>query len=219
VQPSGNFKTLHYFASAVAVVLIGVHLGLHADCILGKLFHKNAKKLRSAALGVVLVAILAFGAYSLFTTSFVSYLTAPIRAATPSHIVPSATGETALDGGDDRQHPMDLSELPDADSHPADESQSTDNEAFSGERRFDGEFDKGNSYTSGFADVLLLIAQYGSIIALFAAITYPFTRLLKWRTSGLHSDPPCGGGSLFDEPEVSSERADEVDEQETKTPE
>ena len=83
----GNFKTLHYFASAVAIILMGVHLGLHADFIFGKLLRKGANKAAKVALCVVLAAMIAFGGYSLFTTSFLRF---PRRSASVCQYVPRA---------------------------------------------------------------------------------------------------------------------------------
>jgi uncharacterized membrane protein YgcG len=225
---SGNFKTLHYFASAVAVILMGVHLGLHADYIFGKLLRKGAKKAGKIILAVVLALIVAFGAYSLFTTSFVSYLAAPIQAASLSSSVPFPTGEPALDGSDNQQRPMDLSELPDAGTDANTAQPSQGDTAFSGDHQFDGESGghqgatggglgeggNGNGYggEGSSGGVLSLIAQYASIIVLFAAITYPFTKLSKRRTSKAQLDPLCDDGSLLDEPAVSAQIAETASE-------
>lgn len=110
---AGNFKTLHYFSAALAVVLMGVHLGLHADYIFGKLLKKGANKIAKIAFAVILAAMLAFGGYSLVTSNFISFLAAPLQASSFAHGAVQPSGEIALDG-DGGQRPMDLSELPDA---------------------------------------------------------------------------------------------------------
>lgn len=219
---SGNFKTLHYFASAVAVILMGVHLGLHADYIFGKLLRKGAKKTGKIILAAVLALIVAFGAYSLFTTSFVSYLAAPIQAASLSSSVPFPTGKPALDGSDDQQRPMDLSELPDAGTDANTAQPSQDDTAFSGDHQFDGESGghqgttggglgegggNGNGYggEGSSGGVLSLIAQYASIVVLFAAMTYPFTKLSRRHASKAQPDPLCDDGSLLGEPAISEQ--------------
>ncbi|MEZ4626668.1 MAG: DUF4405 domain-containing protein [Eubacteriales bacterium] len=81
VHAAGNAKTLHYFSAALAVLLMGVHLGLHADYIFGKVFRRGANRVAKIAVGAVLAAMIAFGGYSLATTQFVSFLTAPVRTA------------------------------------------------------------------------------------------------------------------------------------------
>ena len=72
IHAAGNAKTLHYFASAIAILLMGVHLGLHADYIFGKLFRKGASRIAKLMTAIVLALLVAFGGYSLFTTQFVS---------------------------------------------------------------------------------------------------------------------------------------------------
>ena len=72
IHVAGNAKTLHYFASAIAILLMGVHLGLHADYIFGKLFRKGASRIAKLMTAIVLALLVAFGGYSLFTTQFVS---------------------------------------------------------------------------------------------------------------------------------------------------
>ncbi len=88
----GNVETLHTFTAALAIVLTGVHIGLHADYIFGKLLRKGGLKAAKIVCAVLLAALLAFGGYSLFTTSYVSYLTTPFRTAAVS------SGEAAFGG-------------------------------------------------------------------------------------------------------------------------
>ena len=85
IHVAGNAKALHYFASALAIIIMGVHLGLHADYIFGKLLKKGASKAIKIALAVVLAAMVGFGGYSLFRTQFVSFLSAPFSAGQSEH--------------------------------------------------------------------------------------------------------------------------------------
>ncbi|MEA4939494.1 MAG: DUF4405 domain-containing protein [Christensenella sp.] len=161
----GNFKTLHYFASALAIVLMGVHLGLHADYIFGKLLRKGANRIAKIALCAVLAVMIAFGGYSLFTTSFVRYLAAPLQMTVAMQGVPVPSGDIALDGSN-AERPTDLSELPEF---------SGENGDFHGDRQdFDGGERGGEGGSSSAA---ALIAQYVSIITLFGAVTYGVLRL------------------------------------------
>ena len=111
IHVAGNAKTLHYFSAAIAILLMGVHLGLHADLIFGKVFQKGANQIVKIATAVVLALLVAFGGYSLFTTQFVSYLASPIQAARFSRGSFEPSGEPALDGSSG-ERPTDISELP-----------------------------------------------------------------------------------------------------------
>ena len=173
---AGNFKTLHYFASALAIVLMGVHLGLHADYIFGKLLRKGANRFAKIALCAVLAVMIAFGGYSLFTTSFVRYLAAPLQTANAMHGTPVPSGDIALDGSN-AERPTDLSELPEF---------SGENGDFHGDRQdFDGgeRGGEGGSSSAG-----MLIAQYVSIITLFGAATYGVLRLTGRRRQRRQDD-------------------------------
>ena len=201
---AGNFKTLHYFASALAILLMGIHLGLHADYIFGKLFRAGANKLAKIATAVVLAAFVAFGGYSLFSTQFVSYLAAPIQAAQFSRGNFEPSGAPALDGSTG-ERPTDISELPEFSSdneaqQPQDGDgsmqppQSGDSSAQPPQNDANGSFgggqgqrpDEGQGRGEGAGtgqgegsstNAALLIAQYVGIIALFGAATYGIVKL------------------------------------------
>ena len=172
---AGNFKTLHYFASALAILLMGIHLGLHADYIFGKLLRKGANKAAKIALCVLLAALIAFGGYSLTTTSFLRYLAAPLQMANAMQGAPVPSGDIALDGSN-AERPTDLSELPEFSAENGTQPpQSGDSGASSnGGQSFGGGERHGES---GSTNAALLIAQYVSIITLFGAATYGILRL------------------------------------------
>jgi len=189
----GNAKTLHYFASAVAIILMGVHLGLHADYIFGKLFKKGANKIAKIATAALLAAMVAFGGYSLVTTQFVSFLAAPLQAGQLSHGTFQPSGDLALDGSSG-ERPSDLSELPefaegeDAPQPPQSDGTQPSEDGTSatdgsgqvngqgsgqgGREALGGGHDEGGSTSAA-----LLIAQYVSIITLFGAATYGVVKL------------------------------------------
>ena len=89
---SGNwlFWTLgHYFSAAVALVLCGVHIGLHWSFI-SSMFARALRLPRAIArpLGIVcLAAIVAYGGYSTVTSRFTGWLTSPLLTLTPSSAV------------------------------------------------------------------------------------------------------------------------------------
>jgi hypothetical protein len=177
---AGNFKTLHYFASALAILLMGVHLGLHADFLFGKLLKKGANKAAKLALAVVLAALIAFGGYSLTTTSFLRYLAAPLQTASARHGVPVPSGDLALDGSSG-ERPSDLSELPEFSGENGAQPPQGDDGGSSGASGKGG-YGGGESHAEGGSTgAALLIAQYVSIIALFGAMTYGVQRLIGRR--------------------------------------
>ncbi len=187
-RTAGNVKTLHYFSAAFAILLTGVHFGLHADYTFGKLFKKGAKKAAKIALSITAAALIAFGTYSLFTTSFVSYLAVPPQSVRFSHGTFEPQGDLALDGFSG-EHPSDLSELPELTGENSDHAQ----QGGSG-----GGFNGGRGQSSGArqtrergsTSALMLIAQYVSIIALFAAVTYGLQKLLVRKKRPLPAADP-----------------------------
>lgn len=188
VRAVGNFRTLHYFASALAILLTGVHLGLHADYLFGRLFQKGANRFAKAALAIALSALIAFGGYSLFTTSFLRFLAAPLQTANLAHGLPAPSGEIALDGST-QERPADLSELPDAPEGG--------NAAFGGRERGQGQGQGGaegrgeGGGGDGSTGAALLIAQYVGIITLFGAATFGVLKLV-----GRRKKPTQGNGAV-----------------------
>lgn len=73
------WRTVHDAAAAVLLILMGVHLGLHAGFI-GSVILKimPVPKKPAAILGIILaVVVIGYGFYSIDTTSFVNWLTMP----------------------------------------------------------------------------------------------------------------------------------------------
>ena len=180
----GNFKTLHYFAAALAIILMGVHLGLHADYIFGKILRKGANKAAKVVLCVVLAAMIAFGGYSLFTTSFLRFLAAPLQAASLAHGEFRPGNDIELDGSSG-ERPSDLSELPEFSSEngkqpPQDGTDDVGEPSGGtgqGGGQFGGEGHDGGQGEGGSGSAAMLIAQYVSIITLFGAATYGIVHL------------------------------------------
>lgn len=188
---AGNAKTLHYFASAVSIILMGVHLGLHADYIFGKAFRAGANRIAKVSIAVLLSCMVSFGGYSLFTTQFVSFLTAPLLSAQIGHGTLESSGEIALDGslGD---LPSDISELPAFSGDDAQLPQGGGSGSFgggqgNGQGRGQGRGQglgeglgegRGEGHSEGgSASAALLIVQYVSIITLFGAVTVGVIKL------------------------------------------
>jgi len=73
------FKTMHYFCAALALILIGIHLGLHQKMFANLFFHKPVFQSKTAGVikTAVWTAITAFGAYAICTTDFLRWLSMP----------------------------------------------------------------------------------------------------------------------------------------------
>jgi hypothetical protein len=88
-----SWKTIHYTSAAVALILIGIHIGLHKQFIcnhLGKLLHipKLTGRIAGIALSIIIVA---YGCFSFTTTSFANWLLMPFSS--------QQSGEGFRDGG------------------------------------------------------------------------------------------------------------------------
>lgn len=201
----GSWKTIHYFASALAIILMGVHVGLHFSYIhftLKKAIPLPGKIARP--IGILLLCIaLGFGVYSLSTTSFLQWLSMPFSG---SYGQLSGKGQNAEHFYGDL--PTDPGVLPDDGNGfmselPSDfpNSQPQDNSAMpepadgtNGMRKGNGMGDgtgrgqggegkhlggfEGNASSASFAGILLHLAQWISSMIVFAAITYWIDRLL-----------------------------------------
>lgn len=181
----GNvWKTVHYAASAFAIVFMGVHLGLHWNMIRAKFIKKNAVVKRGVrAVGIIaLCFVLAFGVYSMTTTSFVRWLSMPFSTATGEF---SDSGEGF--GGGNGQHRSSASttdstmETADASSLPVSVSSASD-QVTTAAAPGTGEYHGGRGGEQGsLSSTLLLIANYLSITVVFAAITRGIEQLLSKR--------------------------------------
>lgn len=75
----GNWKTIHYFCSALAILFVGIHLGLHLTMI-GHMFSnplQQHSKIKKVIIGGCAVIVIAMGIYAIPTTSFTRWITMP----------------------------------------------------------------------------------------------------------------------------------------------
>ena len=96
VQESYLVKPWHYFAAASALILTGIHLGLHWAYLRSVLLSKLPLPQRAAKVlgSVCLALVLLFGAYSLTRNHFSAWLSGPFQVSAvtaPSHQEPSST--------------------------------------------------------------------------------------------------------------------------------
>lgn len=150
-------QVMHYFFSALSLVIVGIHTGLHWDFIkvmFGRLVKVPAKVglvLSSAAL----VSILAFGSYSLITSRFTQWIAGPVIGT----ISNSGEFEGRGPGRHNGELPSDQSEVP----NPTDDI-----------REFEG---RGRNESS--LGALSVVVEMGSIMILIATLTAGTEILLK----------------------------------------
>lgn len=167
----GNWKIIHYAAAALSLILVGIHIGLHWGFIIG-MFKKYIKIPTAIAkpISIILViAVVLFGSYSMFTSNFRMWITAPFTS-------------TQMEGG---QRPMNFDLQTDVD----DSTKPNGDKAFGKGERPSGEGlpqkgDRtflGGGEHGGSSSVLSVILTFTSIMGVFATITYYCEKLIKRR--------------------------------------
>lgn len=171
-QGAFNFKSLHYGASAVALVLIGIHLGLHYQFISGmfkKMVHIPNKIMKPMGI-VITVIIMGYGCYSLVTTSFISWLTMPFTVTQAG--IPGGEFKGEAGGPED--------ELKGKDGMPGNRADFNQGEMPEFSEKIMGNENALNA--NGIMNALSTIANYFSITFVFAVITgFIDTRFTKLR--------------------------------------
>lgn len=172
-----KWKQGHYFASALAIVLTSIHIGLHWSFI-KSMFAKVLRIPRAITkpLGIAILAVvIVFGGYSLTTSSFTRWISGPLT------ILSADSGESheGIGGGE----------------FNGNQYGRTDSEGLSGQGGR-GLRVRGNhqaNHEIDFTQVLSIIATYGSIIAVFTALTVLLDGLLKKIRAkrNLSVDPSC----------------------------
>ena len=102
VQGAYLVKPWHYFAGASALILTGIHLGLHGKYLHSVLLSKLPLPQRAAKVigSVCLSLALVFGAYSLTASHFSTWLSGPFQVSTvvsPNH---QASSDTHVENGE-----------------------------------------------------------------------------------------------------------------------
>ena len=171
----------HFFISAVAMILTGIHFGLHWKYFWGFLGKKiRLNKVIALALTVIIAG---FGVYSIATSSFGRWLVAPFSAS-------AGHGEGFGPGAEGKEFLIETntenSGLPERTDAVTGTAQETENEAAeeSGNRRM-GRGDKGEhgQQAFSFTNLLSVIWSAFSIVFMFAAATYGIDWLLKKKKS------------------------------------
>ena len=147
-----SLNPLHFFSAALALVMTGIHFGLHWNYFWGWM----GKRIRIPKVVAVIlcIVILAFGGYRVVTSSFSRWVVAPFT----SHEDHGERGErqTAIETDGQRE-----GEITD---------QTSDRE--SGNAAAQGQHGSHGQQPFSLANLLYTIATWFSILFLFAAITH-----------------------------------------------
>lgn len=161
----GPWKIIHYFCSAMAIILMGIHLGLHAKFLQGmgkKLIRK--REIPRLLSFLLCVGICTFGVYQLSTGSFSRWLTMPFTMQKMNFAasIPERQSSDSLEGKGFSDS-MEEKEFREA---------MKEREAFGsmkGREMKSGE--EGKSPSSGITNVLSTLGSFFSQIFVFAIIT------------------------------------------------
>lgn len=97
-----GWKMIHFFVSALTIVLLGIHIGLHADYI-RNVVRKTVKlpqRISAFLMTAFIIATISFGSYSMATNSFSRWITMPFGVTANAEQRPGniAKGQGAKEG-------------------------------------------------------------------------------------------------------------------------
>ncbi|MDO4548535.1 MAG: DUF4405 domain-containing protein [Clostridia bacterium] len=157
------WKTIHYFCSALALLIVGVHAGLHSKFIAARLRSVGIKELSRPACAVMLVIALGLGVYGITQTSFTSWLSMPFRTTQgEGQRGIDTTGDETVSSSDD-ESPAGQSDS-DADTG-SETSVRSDAERMGGHGQFEQfSFTRLLSTLAGFAGIMALVGTITALI-------------------------------------------------------
>jgi hypothetical protein len=161
-----TFKSAHYFFSSLALVLVGIHAGLHWSFI--KAMFKKAVKLPEISIkplaAAALLLIVFGGAWSLTSSSFVSWIASPVLGLPEKE----SGWPEGFEGRGQGRNQKTESSLDDSIDHDETEVGS-------------GGYRGGLGASFDALKTLEVVAQYGSIMILIATLTAGTEILIKKR--------------------------------------
>ena len=165
-------KIWHFFFSGCALILTGIHVGLHWKWISGTVLGKNKDKVSKPVhiiCIVIFVAMMAGGCYALCTSSMKRWLSDPFTSSVSAQEQGGQKGQMMKEGG--RGFHGDSEKLPEGFSEGRHEKGK--------DRSMDSNMpDRGvkQNQKISFKDVLFLILRYTGILIFFAG----FTAVIEW---------------------------------------
>ena len=191
ISVNGGFlwKTIHYTTSAIALILIGIHVGLHKQFIANiiKKIIPLPKKLCMILGLLISIIIISYGAYNIVTTSFTNWLLMPFSAhQMEGKEMPQAPDITLTSDEKNTSNntlPSEGQLSSDENFTPGEKPDNFKSDDFNSDKlkrdintdgfRPDGkDFMREAGQNFGVSNALNTIAKYFSITYLFASITY-----------------------------------------------
>lgn len=190
------WQMIHYTSSAVALLLVGIYLGLHVSFITGMLSKMLPGKGKpQKIIGIVLsVILIGFGAYSLKTTSYIQWITMPVTGQStkghnfnkngtpPSRNKPSESAPSVEDSGSSSDSSTSDGNVQFNNGNPESSNQGNgqgNEQGFgAGGQNGKGPENKNGVQSISIQSALLTIGNFFSITYLFAAITALIYHLL-----------------------------------------
>lgn len=170
-----QWKTIHYTSSALTLVLIGIHVGLHWNYIkgIGKKILPLPSKVSKPLGYLVMIAFLAFGSYSLVTSSFSQWITMPFGiSGTDRNGEGQGNRSSAGNEGKNKQG-----------NRPSmgDGIDNSDNSSITSGTQFNRNEMRGEIQSSGFRFTILcqVVATFLSIVVFFSILTYWLEVLIR----------------------------------------
>ena len=162
------FKTGHYAVSALALALVGLHLGLHYEFVIT---HTPARRLplgfRRVTAIVMSVLILALGVYEMTATSFLHWM------GNLSAII--GAGETLPEGGNSEPEPLALTGDIEEGTHT--DGDETEVRGGRGKGARDG---SGKGQGNGGGNTAADPSALGEVLLGFLSITLAFSAVVAW---------------------------------------
>jgi hypothetical protein len=178
------WQMIHYFASAVSLILMGIHIGLHWGFVMG-MFEKYLKipNVIATPLSIILVlAIVILGLYNIFTSSFTRWLESPFTSSQMGEFKEKERpANFEFDSGKISENPSEM-DLGGKSFEKGEKGKLP--EGFD-KGQFPEGFQKGNfeGKRSGGNGALSIVITYTSIIGVFGVVTYYIEKLLKRKKS------------------------------------
>lgn len=169
-------KIWHFFFSGCALILTGIHIGLHWKWISGTVLGKNKGKVTKpvrAVCIIVFVCMMIGGGYALGTSSVKRWISAPFGTSVNAH-GPGGAGEGRFQGqGNDqngkrqREQGQEISNSKEGNSEIQNEQQKLQNMPARGGQ---------HNQQITFAGIITVILRFAGILIFFAGIT----AIIEW---------------------------------------
>lgn len=172
------WRGIHHFCGAVSIILVGIHLGLHWTFIsnmVKKIIPLKDVARKSISI-TLLIAVLAFGFYSIATSSFRSWLVEPFTTQTKAGMTEQSS-EKVDDGKVDGDTSVHTERQGENKSLPTNEIENTTSNNESELKHNDST----KTVETSPSIILGTIARFISIMGIFSALTYYIEKFLKYR--------------------------------------